>query len=181
LIQFGKILSNLPHLLLNKDAMETLCKVRDQHGQKLLHEAIFGAKLDDDLYATVRFLLYAGCDPNAIDKNGYTSLHCLSHLNQQYLKGDLNTIAVLLLDFGAQFDIKNTVGKTTVDVLIRKNKRNRNMDEKQGIIGWKIPELCTELPRLTCLSARVIRRNRLPYLKLPISFISMIEKPQLTK
>ena len=151
-----------------------LSKVRDQHGRNLLHEAIFGATLDDNLYATVRFLLYAGCDPNAIDKNGYTSLHCLSHLNQKYLKlGDLNTIADLLLDFGAQLSRKNVYGKTAVDMLTRKME--------QEIIGWKLPDWCTELSTLTTLSARVIRCSRIPYLELPFTLIPMIEKHKITQ
>jgi len=179
-IRLVRYIHHLPQRLLNTDAIETLSKVRDQRGQNLLYEAIGVARFDDNLYATVRLLLYAGCDPNAIDNNGNTTLHLLAKIDQQYLKGDLNTIAVLLLDFGAQLSRKNADGKTAVDLLIRKNKRKRNKNADQGIIGWKLPDWCTELPTLTCLSARVIRCSRIPYLELPATLIPMIEKHNIT-
>jgi len=186
LIRFVRILSHLPQSLLNKDAMKTISEVRDQHGRNLLHKAFVCAIDDDHLYATVRLLLNAGCDTNATDHYGKTPLHILTELianppDRRYWFRHLNTIAMLLLDFGAQLSIKNQVGKTAVEVLIRKNKRNRDKDEQGIIIGWKLPDWCSELPTLTCLSARVIRRNRIPHLALPLSLISMIEKPKITE
>jgi len=142
--------------------------VRDKHGRNLLHEAIRVAS--SNVYAMIRLLLYAGCDPNAKDTNGNTPLHFLVEIDERYLKADLNTIAVLLLDFGAEPSQKNADGKTAIDLLIQKNQRNCQLDSAS------VPEWCTELPRLTCLSARVIRRNRIPYLKLPSNLIPMIEK-----
>jgi len=179
LIRFLIILSLLPKLSLNKDTMENLCKVRDQHGRNLLHQSVLRALSDVDNFATVRLLLNAGCDPNnAIVQDGNTPLHFLAKVDQGYWFDDdrRNTIAVLLLDFGAQLSLKNVDGKTAVDLLIQKNSRNRNMNEDQGIIGWKLPDWCSELPTLTILSARVIRGNRIPYLELPVTLIPMIEK-----
>lgn len=50
-----------------------------QRRGNLLYKTIRRAVLDDhDLYATVRFLLYAGCDPNAIDEGGNAPLHFLN-------------------------------------------------------------------------------------------------------
>jgi len=181
LIPFVRILSILPQLLLNKFAIETLSKVRDEHGKNLLHEAIVVGTYDANLYATVRLLLNAGCDPNAIDNNGNAPLHLLGQLDQRYWKGDLNTIAVLLLDFGAQLSLKNADGKTAVDLLIAKNSRNRNMDEDQGIFGQKLPNWCTELPTLVSLSARVIRRYRIPHLDLPATLFSLVEQYKIAQ
>jgi len=109
--------------------------------------------------------------------NGDAPLHFLAKIDERYFLGDLNTIAVLLVDFGAQLSIKNDDGKTVVDMWIRKNEVNRNRNK--GIIGWKVSNWHTELPTLTCLSARVIRRDRIPHLELPATLIPMIEKHKL--
>ncbi len=181
LIPFVRILSHLPQLSLKKYATETLSKVRGQFGQNLLHEAFgIAASSDANLYATVRLLLYAGCDPNAINRYGNTPLHCLANYNQQYLKNYLNTIAVLLLDFGAQLSRKDANGKTAVDMLIRNNKIGLHYNMEQEI-DWKLPDWCTELPTLKHLSARMIRRNKIPYLKLPATLITMMEKHKIFK
>jgi len=177
LIRFVQILSHMPQRLLNKDAMEALSKVRDQRGRNLLHEAIFES--DFDVYATVRLLLNAGCDPNANDMDGNAPLHYLAQTDKPFVFSDMSMIAVLLLDFGAQLSRKNVDGKTAVDLLILKNERKRNKNAEQGMIGVKLPNWCTELPRLTCLSARVIRRNRIPYSTLPATLIPMMEKHKI--
>jgi len=164
----------------DKVNMETLSNVRDLRGRNLLHEAtVFETSSADDLYAIVRLLLYAGCDPNAIDMNGDAPLHFLAKFDKRYFLGDLTTIAVLLLDFGAQLSIKNEDDETVVDLWIRKNEANRNRNK--GIIGWKESNWHTEFPTLTCLSARVIRRNRIPHLELPATLIPMIEKHKITQ
>ncbi len=181
LIPFVRILSNLPQLMPNKFSLDTLSEVRDPLGRNLLHKAIIVGTCDTNLYATVRLLLYAGCDPNAVDINENTPFHFLPQIDERKWVGDLNMIAVLLLDFGAQLSLKNFDGKTAVDLLIRKNGRTRNMDEDHGIIDWIQPDWCTELPTLTRLSARVIRRCRIPYLELPVNLISKIEKHIITQ
>ncbi len=187
LIPFAKILSRLKKPILmnkNKDPFEALSRVRYQRGENLLHKAIRGLVRGEigggNLYAAVRLLLYAGCDPNAIDDDGNAPLHCLAQINVRYWFSYLNIIAELLLDFGAQLSLKNADGKTAVDLMIRKHEIYRNLDVGQEIIDWKLPDWCTsELPRLMCLSARVIRRNRIPHLKLPVTLINMIDKHKI--
>jgi len=176
LIRFVRNFSHLPLRLLDTEAIETLSKVP---GQNVLHEAIRFAECDDHVYATVRLLLYAGCDPNAIDRYGNTPLHSLANIDQRYLKGDLNTVAALLLDFGAQLSRKNEDGKTVADLFIWKNEINRNKNADQGTTSWNLPDWCTELPKLTYLCARVIRRSRTPHSELPVTLISMIEKHKI--
>ena len=78
LVEFVSILSYQPQLLLKKDVMETSSKVRNQRGRNLLHEAMRASNGNANLYATVRLLLYAGCDPNAIDEDGNAPLHFLA-------------------------------------------------------------------------------------------------------
>jgi len=181
--RFVRMLSHLPRFLLNKDTMETLSSARYQHGRNLLHTAFYYAAIPDaDLFGTVRLLLNAGCEPNAIDDYGNAPLHFLAQIGERYLYSDVNSIAGLLLDFGAQLSLKNADGKTAIDLWILKNQRKcrQNEDEEGEIIGWELSDWCTELPTLTCLSARIIRRNRIPYLKLPTTLISLIEKHKLS-
>jgi len=169
LIRFVKILSHLPQLLLEKDTMETLSSVRFQHGRNLLHVVLaYATAPDAELFASVRLLLNAGCDPNAIDDDGNAPLHFCAQIDDRYSFGDLNITAGLMLDFGAQLSLKNADNETAIDWMILKDRRKRcqNHDEEKGTIGWILPNWCTELPTLTSLSARVIRRNRIPYLKL---------------
>ena len=182
MIRLVRNLSYLPQTLLKIYAIESLCKLREKRGENLLHEAIRGAlPRDYNLFVTVRLLLNAGCDPNAIDKDGNAPLHCLVQLDRRCWKDDLNTTALLLLDFGAQLSRKNADGNTPVDLLIRKNETNRNKNEDQRISGWKLPDWCIEFPTLTCLSARIIRRHGISYVKLPASLIPIIEKHKITR
>ena len=87
-------------------------------GGNLLHAALDYVSLPDaNLFGTVRLLLNAGCDPNAIDDDGNAPLHLLAQL-ERYLHSDLNIIAGLVLDFGAEFSQKNADGKTAATLWI---------------------------------------------------------------
>jgi len=182
LIRFVRILSHLPQLLLNKDTIETLSEFRYYRGRNLLHRAVFSPIVHDNLFATARLLLYAGCDPNAIDEDGNSPLHFLALQDERYWFRELDKLANLLLDFGAQQSLKNADGKTAVDLWNQKNGRyrSRNEDNDQGIVGLKLPDWCTEIPTLASCSARVFRRNKIPYLELPATLIPFIEKHKLT-
>jgi len=171
----------LPQRLLNKGTMEILSKWCDQRGKNLLHKVCIFGRNSNDLYTIVRVLLNAGCDPNAIDQDGNTPLHHLAQLDERKLKDSMTITARLLLDFGAQLTLKNADGKSAVDLWKQKNgrKRLRNDDEEGEIIGLKLPDWCSELPKLKCLSARTIRRNRIPHLELPATLIPIIEKHKI--
>jgi len=171
------MLSQLQPFLLNKDSLAILSNARYQHGN-LLHKVFDFAEIADaELFATVRLLLNAGCDPNAIDDDGNAPLHSLAQIGERNSYSDLNIFAYLLLEFGANPSLKNADGRTAIDLWILSN---REMG-RRGEIICKLPNWCTELPTLTCLSARVIRRDRIPYLKLPSTLIPMIEKHKISQ
>jgi len=130
--------------------LKTLSEFRDHCGQNLLHFACSGDKYQyhGHLYPTIRLLLNAGCDPNAIDISGNAPLHYLAQLEKSMVI-DLNNTAHLLLDFGAQLSVKNADGKTAIDFWIEKHG-------DQEIIDWKLPDWCSEPPTLECRSASLI-------------------------
>jgi len=150
-----------------------------------LADRFWEAKDNNNFYTATCFLLIdAGWDPNdVVDEHGNTPLHLVAKLDvstgRRY-SDNLNKTAHLLLDYGAQLSLKNANGETAVDLWIEKNERNCNKDADQGIIERKLPDWCTELPKLMSLSARVIRHNRIPYFVLPTSLIAMIEKHEIT-
>ena len=187
LIQLVEIVSHLPHRILDEGTMETISKIRDQRGRKLLHKLcisgnIFDNNQDYNLYGTVRILLYAGCDPNDIDEDMNSPLHHLAQLDERTLNGSLAITARVLLDFGAELSRKNSDGKTAIDLWIQHNGRKRRLsdDKDRETIDWKLPDWCTELPTLMSLCARVIRRKRIPHLELPDTIIPIIEKHKIT-
>jgi len=181
MIHLFKTLSHLPQRLLNNGTMEMLSKLHDHRGRNLLHKACISAYYiyGNNLHAIVRVLLNAGCDPNALDADGNAPLHYLSQLNERMLNDFVSITARLLLDFGAELSRKNTDGKTAVYFWIQQNGiKWRGSDGE--LIDWKLPDWCSELPTLTSLCARVIRRNRIPHLGLPATLIPMIEKHKIS-
>jgi len=75
-------------------------------------------------FATVRLLLNAGCDPNAIVQIGNEPLRLLAQL-ERFLYSDLKIISGLMLDFGAQLSRKNADGKTAVTLWILDRRKQR--------------------------------------------------------
>jgi len=182
LIPLVDIFFHLPQTL-NANALKTVSQFRNHCGQTLLHfVCISGDVYFGHLYTKARLLLNAGCDPNATDENGNTPLHYLAQLEKPMLS-DWNNTAHLLLDFGAQLNLKNLDGKTAVDFWIQKNveKKPSDGDEDPEIIDWKLPDWCSELSTLMSLCARVMHRKRIPYLDLPSTIISMIEKHKIIR
>jgi len=117
----------------------------------------------------IRFLLRFGADPDAVDGNGNGAPHILA----AKLNGELitNAIALLLLDSGAHLDRANKNGMTAADVWKQERKRWLKEDQKAG--EWQdLPDwLRRDVPKLMCLSVRIIRSHRIPYLKVLPPFL----------
>ena len=120
-------------------------------------------------------LLRFGADPDAVDDNGNGPLHRLAAKPN----GNTSAIARLLLNAGAHLDRTNKNGLTTADVWKQEKqqerKRRRGEDQPAGE-RQEFPEwLREDVLRLMCLSARIIRSHRIPYLKvLPPSLQSFV-------
>ena len=151
-------------------------------GKKLIHLACTlpywqQEHTNETLLRIAPLLLKFGANPDSVDGKGNGPLHYLAKGNG----GLIDEVARLLLASGAHFDRVNKGGLTAVDVWKEEraqvNKRRRL--ENQLAVGWEdLPEWLqeTNVPRLLCLSARVIRSHRIPYLKKsPITLHPFIE------
>ena len=125
---------------------------RDQFGNTLLHlTEVFGTELFPCL-DEAKLLLSAGVSVNAMNNDGDTPLHKavkllpISGEKIQFLTDMLH----VLLKGGAHHDFVNNDGKTPMDVA--------KTDEARMILLEK-PKL-----ELKCISARVVKKFRIPYL-----------------
>jgi len=130
-------------------------KSRNKRGQFLLHRACVAENLD---LATIQLLLQVNADPNAGDNDGNGPLHVLASLRyengQDFLINRAAYAAHLLLENGAHLDRVNQDRKTAAQVWMEKNY-------SQDLPPW-LREPGT-VPRLKCLSARIIRSNNVHY------------------
>ena len=111
----------------------------------------------------VRFLLKFGAVADAVDSAGNGPLHILAKSNGEFTE----SIARVLLDAGAHLDRANKEGSTAADIWMeereRENKRRRREDQQPG--EWlDLPDwLREDVPKLQCLSARIISSRRIFY------------------
>lgn len=161
--------------------------VRTEHGKSLL-SMVFRTNffIDSSLrrietpnlaFATVRLLLQAGADPDVVDHKGDNPLHILlkSHLQMD----TIDYVARLLVDAGANLDRVNDRRRTVASIWQERfgRQRNHRQEIRHGIELAELPDWCRRnVPTLTCLSARIIRRCRVPYFnKLPVSLQAYVE------
>jgi len=162
LFQVAETLVAFPEMQ-NHETMKWLFQVvhqnkPEQFGRRLLHIACI-AKMNIHHFATIRLLLDAGADPNAVDEDGNASLHVLARLPRKLL----DPAARLLLESGAHLDRVNNSGKTAADIWIECNEMEDDRDEDDEA-RWKArPDWCRATRSLSCLSARVIRSNDVPH------------------
>jgi len=172
---------HLPEMVLDVESMDALGQLvrrkrKNSSGRTLLHLACENPK-GINLLKTVRLLLQLDANPNAGDKEGNSPLHSLVQLNRELI----DPTARLLMEKGAHLDRVNKSGKTAVDLWLEKHgSRKRRLDEgdQQGAVGFKneLPDWAIEyVPRLLCLSARIIRAHRVPYRVAPVTLHPFIE------
>ena len=104
--------------------------------------------------AMINLLLEVGANPNAKTKRGHSPLHLVVGWMEN---GETDSpIAELLLERGAHLDSANILQDTPLD-----NWKKTRYDSTDRYIfppAWMNPVL-----RLSCWSARSIRRNKIPY------------------
>ena len=104
-------------------------QIKDKQGQTPLHAALIikgriSAPMNDYL-KIIELLLKTGFDPNVRDKTGNTPLHYAAKINfndnlYNATEKDENEIYNLLKNYSADETIKNTEGKTPVDIVKEK-------------------------------------------------------------
>ena len=108
--------------------------------------------------STVRLLLEVRADPNTIDEQGNSPLH---HVAYWMRKAESDSpIANLLLEHGALPHERNFSNETPLDIWTKQNAR-------PGRILYPPTWTFTVVMPLTWWCARSIRRNKIPYKRLP--------------
>jgi len=124
-------------------------------------------KRDPSSLPNIRLLLEVGADPNAKTNRGHRPLHLVAFwIGNGRIE---SPIAELLLEHGAHLDCANITQDTPLDNW----KKFRDYRTGRDLFppAWTNPVL-----RLSCWSARTIRRNKIPYDELTKSdrdFVSM--------
>ena len=126
---------------------------RDKLGGTLLHKALEQYTTSDAFLCldTVKLLLNAGFNVNAINNNGDTPLHRAVTIAYWHREScHLTDMLKILLDGGAHHDFVNNDGKTAMDLA--------QTDETCWILSEK------RKMELKCISARAVKKFGLPYL-----------------
>jgi len=125
---------------------------RDPLGFNLLHIACLIP--GPQALLTIRFLVNLGAGLNTRNNVGDGVLHLLSIQPGSETR---DATARLLVELGTHLDMVNKEEKTAADLWFQKNTpEKRNVGD---LPDW----LQEDVPNLQCLSARVIRRHKLPY------------------
>jgi len=123
------------------------------------------------MLAMVDLLFKAGADPNSIDNERNCPIHLLALLQDE----ELDPVGHLLRDATTHLDRANQDGRTAAELWFIAR------DKKYGKRAWKwsdLPDWCREddVPNLSCLCARVVRRNGVPHEhKVPVSISAFIK------
>lgn len=161
--QLVRMLAGVPQLLTDDDMNFLSSLVRRERrfedGQTLLHVACFNVNNITQL-ATIHLLLRAGADANAVDAKGNAPLHLINYRNGEMIDAGSR----LLLKFGAHHDRANKLGQTVLHVWEARGRTDRPRWYRKIV------------PRLLCLSATVIRSNRIHYVgEVPVILCSYVE------
>jgi len=159
LLDLFKLLAGRPDLL-NQETKELLGKLvrLERPTGTLLHPACKDIVAN---LAIIPLLLMFGVDPSTGDSDGNGPLHLIlaQYSNNTAIHEQRISIARLLLVKGAHLDRVNNDGKTAVDLW---NKARNQFLRVPKLVS--LPDWCYEtIPKLMCLSSRVIRANRIPY------------------
>ncbi len=90
--------------------------------------------------ATIRLLLQAGADPNAVNENGYGALHLLA--DAKYWDNSeevIDAMGSLLLEYQAQHPrVANDCSKTAVDIWRsrRRKEGDHRADGEENLPSW---------------------------------------------
>jgi len=135
-------------------------------GTTLLHMACFHKLEADNLLAVIKLLLKNRANPYAVCKYGRGALHHLAHGEMN--RRDINAAARLLLDMenGLHLDQVDKALMTAADIYKEINP------EAGDLPDW----LQEGVPKLICLSSRVIQHNTIPYSESPVTLHPFVEK-----
>jgi ankyrin repeat protein len=94
-----------------------------EHGPLPLAQAFFG-ELYLDCLEPARILLSAGADPNQINRNGAAAIHSIAHWSEK----DPDSALALLIEHGANVDLRNQQGMTALLLAAKDGTSIRTME-----------------------------------------------------
>ena len=137
--------------------LQKLCRLNPcdtRCGNTLLHlaaQSVFGSDNPESCIKTIKLLLEAGFNVNAINNNGDTPLHtAVTFIPSDDKLHILIDMLEVLLDGGAHHDFVNNDGKTAMDMTVTDDAR-RILSERKTL-------------ELMCIAARAVKKFGLPYL-----------------
>ena len=131
-----------------------------------------------DLSPTIRLLLRAQANPNAVDLRLRSSLHILAdftYANQERI----DHLGNLLVENGAHPYMVDEEGRTAADIwLLLRNQGPRRQEDHRVWDRNDLPDWCLEdVQELKCYSGTIVRRFRIPYVdKIPATLYPFMEK-----
>ena len=103
----------------------------------------------------IELILKLGADPNALDEDGLTALHLLADKKELLLLHKYVDVFQALVNAGTHLDTAADNGETVLSLL----KKNVMRSKQMVIIHPYYESLLNTVFPLSCLAARVIRRN----------------------
>ena len=123
----------------------------------VLHLAVWAMILSEDDFhlTTIELILKLGADPNAVDEDGLTALHLLADKKELLLLHKYVDVFQALVNAGTHLDTAADNGETVLSLL----KKNVMRFKQVVFIHPYYESLLNTVFPLSCLAARVIRRN----------------------
>jgi len=126
----------------------------------------------------IRLLLRARANPNAVTPRFRGPLHILADSNSAADQERINLLGNLLVEKGAHPYMVDEEGRTAADIWLLVRNQGPQQENHRELDRNDLPDWCVEnVPKLKCLSAKIVRRSRIPYVnKIPATLYPFIEK-----
>jgi len=183
LLRFVSVLADHPDKM-NDGIVNSLTQLVKQDGRTkdglnlLLVACSMALDANADLSPTIRLLLRAQANPNAVDLRFRSPLHILADFNYANQER-IDHLGNLLVENGAHPYMVDEGGRTVADIwLLLRNQGPKRQEDHRVWDRSDLPDWCREdVQELKCYSATIVNRFRIPYVdEIPASLYPFMEK-----